>query len=309
MNFYLPIAEMSVNILIFLGMGAAVGFLSGLFGVGGGFLMTPLLIFAGIPSAVAVGTEAAQIVASSVSGALAQWRRNNVDVKMGTVLLAGGVVGSALGVHVVGVLRRLGHFEFFITLCYVTFLSVIGTLMLVESLNEIRRYQREKLRPSRSRRHHYWIHRLPLKMRFHRSKLYISAIPPLLIGAFVGFLGGIMGVGGGFIMIPAMIYLLRMSTSVVIGTSLFQIVFVTAVTTVLHARQNFAVDIVLALVLMVGGVLGAQFGAVAGEKLRGEQLRFLLALMVLLVGLRMAWSLFATPAELFSIGTGAGGIR
>lgn len=301
MNYYLPIAEMSVNILIFLGMGAAVGFLSGLFGVGGGFLMTPLLIFAGIPSAIAVGTEAAQIVASSVSGALAQWRRRNVDVRMGTVLLTGGVLGSAVGVHIVGVLRRLGHFEFFVTLCYVTFLSVIGMLMLIESLNEIRRFQKEKKPPTRSKKHHYWIHRLPLKMRFHRSKLYISAIPPFLIGAVVGLLAGIMGVGGGFIMVPAMIYLLRMPTSVVIGTSLFQIVFVTAATTILHAKQNFTVDVVLAFVLMVGGVVGAQFGAVAGEKLRGEQLRFLLALLVILVGVRMAWSLVATPDELFSV--------
>lgn len=309
MTFYLPIAEMSVNILIFLGMGAAVGFLSGLFGVGGGFLMTPLLIFAGIPSAIAVGTEAAQIVASSVSGALAQWRRRNVDVKMGTVLLAGGVLGSVIGVWVVGVLRRLGQFEFFVTLCYVTFLSIIGTLMLIESLAEIRRRQVERKAPTRKKRHHYWIHRLPLKMRFQRSKLYISAIPPFIIGAFVGLLAGIMGVGGGFIMVPAMIYLLKMPTSVVIGTSLFQIVFVTAATTILHAKQNFTVDIVLAFVLMVGGVVGAQFGAVAGEKLRGEQLRFLLALMVLLVGLRMAWSLVATPGEVFSISTGSGAHR
>ena len=309
MNFYLPIAEMSVNILIFLGMGAAVGFLSGMFGVGGGFLMTPLLIFSGIPSAVAVGTEAAQIVASSVSGALAQWRRNNVDIKMGTVLLVGGIIGSIFGVQLVGILRRLGQFEFFVTMCYVTFLSVIGGLMLVESLNEIRRVHREKLSPTRKRRQHYWIHRLPLKMRFHRSKLYISAIPPLLIGITVGLLAGIMGVGGGFIMIPAMIYLLRMPTSVVIGTSLFQIVFVTAATTILHAHQNQTVDIVLAVVLMVGGVIGAQFGAVAGEKLRGEQLRFLLALLVLLVGLRMAWSLVATPGEIYSLSTGTGGFR
>ncbi|HEX4892911.1 MAG TPA: sulfite exporter TauE/SafE family protein [Hyphomicrobiaceae bacterium] len=308
MNVYLPIAEMSVNVLIFLGMGAAVGFLSGMFGVGGGFLMTPLLIFAGIPSAVAVGTEAAQIVASSVSGALAQWRRNNVDIKMGTVLVAGGVVGSAAGVHVVGVLRRMGQFEFFVTLCYVTFLSIIGLLMLIESANALRRLKQPNAGPSRrSRSQHYWVHRLPFKMRFHRSKLYISAIPPLLLGAAVGLLAGIMGIGGGFIMVPAMIYLLRMPTGVVIGTSLFQIVFVTAVTTVLHARQNFTVDLVLALVLMVGGVIGAQFGTITGEKLRGEQFRFLLALMVLAVGIRMAWNLVTTPAEIFSISTGIGG--
>jgi len=303
MTFYLPIAEMSANVFLFLGMGAAVGFLSGLFGVGGGFLMTPLLIFAGVPSAVAVGTEAAQIVASSVSGALAQWRRNNVDLKMGTVLLCGGIVGSAIGVQTVSVLRRAGHFEFFVTVCYVTFLGVIGTLMLIESLSAMRKVREGKAPSARRPGQHSWVHKLPLKMRFHRSKLYISAIPPIAIGLFVGFLAAIMGVGGGFIMVPAMIYILRMPTNVVVGTSLFQIVFVTAVTTILHAKQNFTVDVVLALLLMVGGVVGAQFGAVAGERLKGEQLRFLLAAMVLLVALRMAWSLIAAPTELFSLST------
>lgn len=301
MSFYFPIAEMSANILVFLCMGAAVGFLSGLFGVGGGFLMTPLLIFSGVPSAVAVGTEAAQIVASSVSGALAQWRRNNVDLKMGTVLLSGGIVGSALGVYVVSILRRAGHFEFFVTVCYVTFLGVIGALMLIESLNSIRKVKEGKSLSMRRPGQHNWVHGLPLKMRFHRSKLYISAIPPILIGLLVGFLAGIMGVGGGFIMVPAMIYILRMPTNVVVGTSLFQIVFVTATTTILHAKQNFTVDVVLALVLMIGGVVGAQFGAAAGERLKGEQLRFLLAAMVLLVALRMAWSLIAAPTEFYSI--------
>ncbi len=307
MNFYLPIAELSANALIFVGMGAAVGFLSGLFGVGGGFLMTPLLIFAGIPSAVAVGTEAAQIVASSVSGALAQWRRNNIDIKMGTVLLVGGILGSIGGVHVVKVLRKAGHFEFFVTMCYVLFLSIIGMLMFIESINAIRRTRQGKPASARRPGQHSWLHGLPFKMRFHKSKLYISALPPLLIGVFVGFLAGIMGVGGGFIMVPAMIYLLRMPTNVVVGTSLFQIVFVTAATTILHAKQNFTVDVVLALMLMVGGVIGAQFGAVAGEKLRGEQLRFLLAALVLLVAARMAWSLIAAPAEMFSISGASGG--
>ncbi len=306
MNFYFPIAEMSANIFVFLGMGAAVGFLSGLFGVGGGFLMTPLLIFSGVPSAVAVGTEAAQIVASSVSGALAQWRRNNVDLKMGTVLLCGGMLGSVLGVNVVSLLRRAGHFEFFVTFCYVTFLGIIGTLMLIESLGAMRKVKDGKSPSMRRPGQHNWVHGLPLKMRFHRSKLYISAIPPVLIGIFVGFLAGIMGVGGGFIMVPAMIYILRMPTSVVVGTSLFQIVFVTATTTILHAKQNFTVDVVLAVLLMIGGVLGAQFGAAAGEKLKGEQLRFLLAAMVLLVALRMAWSLIAAPVEMFSFSTSGG---
>ncbi len=307
MNFYLPIAEMSVNIFVFLGMGAAVGFLSGMFGVGGGFLMTPLLIFSGIPSAVAVGTEAAQIVASSVSGAIAQYRRKNVDIKLGVLLLAGGIVGSYLGVEVVKILRRMGQFDLVLSLAYVSFLGGIGTLMLIESLNTIRKSRSGVAVSSRKPGQHSWIHGLPFKMRFHRSKLYISAIPPIVIGAFVGFLGGVMGVGGGFIMIPAMIYLLRVPTNVVVGTSLFQITFVTAVTTVLHATQNYTVDIVLALLLMIGGVIGAQFGTVAGEKLKGEQLRFLLAALVLLVCLRLGWDLVVRPNELYSLSSLAGG--
>jgi len=306
MNFYLPIAEMSANIFLFLGMGAAVGFLSGVFGVGGGFLMTPLLIFSGIPSAIAVGTEAAQIVASSVSGAVAQWRRNNVDFKLGSVLLAGGIVGSAIGVQMVKILRQTGQFDFFVSICYVTFLGIIGTLMMIESVNTIRRSRAGQPTSTRKPGQHSWVHKLPFKMRFNRSKLYISAIPPLAIGMFVGLLSAIMGVGGGFIMVPAMIYLLRVPTNVVVGTSLFQIVFVTAATTILHASQNLSVDVVLALLLMIGGVVGAQFGAKAGDKIKGEQLRFLLAGLVLLVAVRMAWDLVATPTDLYSIGPALG---
>ncbi len=307
MDFYLPIAEMSANIFIFLGMGAAVGFLSGMFGVGGGFLMTPLLIFSGIPAAVAVGTEAAQIVASSVSGAIAQYRRRNVDFKMGFVLLIGGIAGSMIGVQVVRILRQIGQFELFVSLSYVTFLGIIGTLMMIEALNTMRKTRGGKQVSARRPGQHSWIHGLPFKMRFHRSKLYISAIPPLLIGAFVGFLSAIMGVGGGFVMVPAMIYLLRVPTNVVVGTSLFQIVFVTAATTIMHAKQNQTVDIVLAMLLMIGGVIGAQFGAVAGEKLKGEQLRALLAGLVLLVCIRIAYGLVVTPNELFSLGSVFGG--
>ncbi len=301
MNFYLPIAEMSANVFVFLGMGGAVGFLSGMFGVGGGFLMTPLLIFSGIPPAVAVGTEAAQIVASSVSGAIAQWRRNNIDMMMGTVLLSGGIVGSVLGVQAVKELRNIGQFDVVVAISYVTFLGAIGSLMLIESINTMRKTKSGAATPLRDGEHHSWIHRLPLKMRFKRSKLYISAIPPFVIGAFVGVLAAIMGVGGGFVMVPAMIYLLRVPTNVVVGTSLFQIVFVTAATTILHATQNKTVDVVLALILMVGGVIGAQFGAVAGQRLKGEQLRFLLAALVLLVCLRIAWSLIAAPDEFYSL--------
>ena len=307
MNFYLPIAEMSANVFVFLGMGAAVGFLSGMFGVGGGFLMTPLLIFSGIPAAVAVGTEAAQIVASSVSGAIAQYRRKNVDIKMGVVLLLGGIFGSVIGVQVVKILRQIGQFELFVSLTYVTFLGIIGTLMLIESLNTMQKAKGGKVVSARRPGQHSWIHGLPFTMRFHRSKLYISAIPPLLIGSFVGFLGAIMGVGGGFVMVPAMIYLLRVPTNVVVGTSLFQIVFVTAATTILHAYQNHTVDIVLAMLLMIGGVVGAQFGAVAGEKLKGEQLRALLAGLVLLVCLRIAYGLITTPSELYSLSGLVGG--
>src|SRR5688572_18371852 len=301
MHIYLPIAEMSANVLLFLGMGAAVGFLSGLFGVSGGFLMTPLLIFSGIPSAVAVGTGAAQIVASSVSGAIAQYRRNNVDIKMGLVLLAGGVVGSVIGVKMVRILRLAGQFDLFVALAYVTFLGVIGTLMLIESLNTMRAARSGTPHALRESGQHNWIHKLPLKMRFHRSKLYISAIPPVMIGAFVGFLGAIMGAGGGFIMVPALIYLLRMPTNVVVGTSLFQIVFVAAVTTVMQSIENYSVDIVLALLLILSGVVGAQYGAAAGARLKGEHLRLLLAALVLLVCARIGWDLVMTPPELFSI--------
>lgn len=306
MTFYLPVAEMSANILVFLAMGGAVGFLSGMFGVGGGFLMTPLLIFAGVPTAVAVGTEAAQILAASVSGALAQWRRRNVDAKMGTVLLIGGLAGSVVGVEMVRLLRRQGLFDFSVAACYVIFLGVIGILMLIESTNTIRQIRAGRVVAVRRSGQHNWVHGLPFKMRFHRSRLYISAIPPLVLGLFVGLLAAIMGVGGGFIMVPAMIYLLRMPTNVVVGTSLFQIVFLTAATTVLQASINRNVDVVLAVILMAGGVVGAQFGAVAGQRLKGEELRFLLATFILFVCARFAWQLIARPTELYSIsGRGA----
>ena len=301
MQIYLPIAELSVNVLIILGMGGAVGFLSGMFGVGGGFLMTPLLIFAGIPPAVAVATEANQIVASSVSGALVHWRRRAVDVKMGVVLLTGGIVGSFIGVWIFSLLRTLGQVDLLISLSYVVFLGVVGGLMLVESLRAIRRSRSGTGAPVRRSGQHNWIHGLPFKTRFRSSRLYISVIPPLAIGASVGVLAAIMGVDGGFIMVPAMIYLLRMPTNVVVGTSLFQIIFVTGLVTILHSVQNQTVDAVLALLLLAGGVIGAQFGARAGQKLRGEQLRALLALMVLAVCTRLALGLLLTPHELFSI--------
>lgn len=300
MHVYLPIAEMSVSVLVFLGLGAAVGFLSGLFGVGGGFLLTPLLIFLGIPPAVAVGTGAAHIVASSVSGAYTQYQRNNVDVRMGVVMLLGGLVGTYVGVEVVRLLRRAGHFDVAVSLLYVTFLGVIGALMLIESVRTLRHTAAGKPASRRHSGQHNWVDGLPMKMRFTRSKLYISVIPPAIIGMFVGFLAALMGVGGGFVMIPAMIYLLRMPTAVVVGTSLFQIVFVAAFAVLLHAIQNRTVDVVLALLLISGGVLGAQFGSMAGEKLRGDQMRVLLAALVVIVALRMAVDLVIMPGELFS---------
>ena len=306
MQIYLPIAEMSVNIFLILGMGGAVGLLSGLFGVGGGFLMTPLLIFVGVPPAVAVGTEANQIVASSVSGGLVHWRRGNVDLRMGAVLTVGGLVGSGVGVALFSVLRGLGQIELVISLSYVVFLGAIGALMFYESVNVI--MHRRRADPSkpvitaRGPGRHTWIHGLPFKMRFRKSKLYISALLPLGVGFLVGILAAIMGVGGGFVMVPAMIYLLGMPTQVVIGTSLFQIIFVTANTTFLQATVNQTVDVVLAILLLIGGVLGAQVGARLGAKLRGEQLRVLLALIVLGVCLRLAFDLVVTPAEMFSFG-------
>ena len=299
---------MSVPVAVYLALGAAVGFLSGLFGVGGGFLLTPLLTFLGIPPAVAVATSTAHIVASSVSGAVAQYRRNHVDVKMGSIMLAGGVVGTAIGVEAVRLLRKAGLFEVFVSLTYVMFLGVVGTLILIEGINTWR--MSNKLGTAATRRksgEHTWIDGLPFKMRFHRSKLYVSIIPPLVIGTFVGFMSAIMGIGGGFVLIPAMTYLLRMPTSVVVGTSLFQIVFVAAVATVLHAVQNQTVDVVLAVLLIVGGVVGAQFGSVAGQKLRGEQMRVLLAILVLTVSIRLAYDLVVMPAEIYSLGSTVGG--
>ena len=299
MYLYLPIAEISVNALIILGMGGAVGFLSGLFGVGGGFLMTPLLILMGITPPVAVATEANQIVAASVSGVIAHWRRGNVDVKMGVVLLVGGVVGSGFGVWLFTLLREIGQLDLVIRLAFVVFLGTIAALMLVESIRAMTRNPR---RAPAKRHHHYWVHGLPFKMRFRRSRLYISVLLPLSIGFLVGVLAAIMGVGGGFIMVPAMIYLLGMPTSVVAGTSLFQIAFVTANVTFLQAVTNQTVDVVLAMLLVVGAVIGAQFGARAGTRLRGAYFRGLLALLVLAVGAKLAFDLIAVPEDLYSLG-------
>ncbi|SFL45608.1 sulfite exporter TauE/SafE family protein [Shimia aestuarii] len=304
MQIYLPIAEVSVNAFLLLGLGGMVGILSGMFGVGGGFLMTPLLFFIGIPPAVAVATEANQIVASSFSGVLAHFKRKTVDLKMGCVLLVGGLIGAALGVVVFNYLKSLGQVDLLVRLCYVVFLGVIGSLMFVESLNAIRK-SRKNSGPVKRKKHN-WIHGLPFKMRFRVSGLYISVIPPVLVGVAVGILAAIMGVGGGFIMVPAMIYLLGMPTKVVVGTSLFQIIFVTGFTTLLHATTNFTVDIALAVLLLVGGVIGAQIGTRIGTYLKAEQLRILLALMVILVCAKLALDLLLQPSELYSLGAPGG---
>jgi len=299
MDIYLPIAAISQDVFVLLILGGVVGFLSGVFGVGGGFLLTPFLIFIGVPHAIAVASSANQLVGASVSGALAHWRRGNIDFHMGVVLLLGGFAGSAAGVWVFGVLRRLGQIDLTITLAYTLLLGTLGTLMLVESSRAIWRGRR----PGAGRRKlhkHIWLHGLPLKMRFRRSKLYISALLPLVLGFIVGVLSAIMGIGGGFVMVPAMIYILGMPTAVVPGTSLFQIIFVAATVTVLQAINNRTVDAVLALVLLIGGVLGAQIGTRMGSRLRGDQLRIMLAVLVLAVAIKLAVDMTMTPDQLYS---------
>ena len=303
MDLYLPIAEMSVNAIFIILLGGAVGFLSGMFGVGGGFLTTPLLIFYGIPPAIAVASSATQVTGSSVSGALSYYRRGQVDVKMGAVLVAGGLMGSVVGSWLFRWLKSLGQIDVAIGLVYVVFLGAVGSLMLVESVRTLRRHASGAAPERKARRHHPLVAALPMRMRFPRSGVYISPIAPFLVGALVGILTVIMGVGGGFIMVPAMLYLLGMAAGAVVGTSLFQIVFVTAVATLLHATQSQSVDIVLAILLLMGGVVGAQVGVRAAQHLPPERLRLLLALLVLGVAIRLAFGLALTPAELFSIQT------
>ena len=304
MQIYLPIAEVSVNAFLLLGLGGMVGILSGMFGVGGGFLMTPLLFFIGIPPPVAVATGANQIVASSISGVMAHLQRKTVDLRMGFVLLAGGLVGAAFGVALFNYLKSQGQVDLLVQLFYVIFLGAIGAMMFVESLRALNRSRRGT--GAARRKKHRWVHRLPLKMRFRTSGLYISAIPPVLVGAMVGVLAAIMGVGGGFIMVPAMIYVLGMPTKVVVGTSLFQIIIVSAFTTLLHAVTNQTVDVALAVLLLVGGVIGAQIGTNIGLRMRAEQLRTLLALLVLGVCGKLALDLLLQPAELYSIAPAGG---
>ena len=301
MSIYLPIAEMNVNILLIVLLGIMVGGLTGLFGVGGGFLMTPLLIFLGIPPTVAVGTEAPHVLASSFSGAIAHWRKKNVDIKMGIFLLCGGIAGSIVGVNLFKILREFGQIDVIIQFLFLIFLGFIGLSMLFESAKTtIKKYRTTAL--IRTKLHqHSWIHGLPFKMRFHRSKLYISTIPPIIIGFFVGVLSAMMGVGGGFIMIPAMVYILGMSTNVVVGTSLFQIIFVTANSTFFQSYLNQTVDIVLASLMIMGGVIGAQIGARLGSTFKAEYLRGVLAILVLAVCIKIFLDLTLTPNDLFSL--------
>jgi len=300
MSIYLPIAEMNINIFLIVFIGMIVGALSGLFGVGGGFLMTPLLIFLGIPPVVAVGSEAPHVLASSVSGVIAHWRKKNVDFKMGFFLLSGGIIGSTLGVNLFKLLKTYGQIDIVIQFLFLIFLGFIGISMAFESAKTtIKNYQTTSA--IRTKLHqHSWIHGLPFKLRFHRSKLYISAIPPILIGFFVGVLSAMMGVGGGFIMIPAMVYILGMSTNVVVGTSLFQIIFVTANSTFFQSYLNQTVDIVLSALMILGGVIGAQIGVSIGSKLKAEYLRGILAILVLLVCAKILTDLILIPSDLFT---------
>ncbi len=301
MELYLPIAEVSVNGPLLLSVGLVVGLLSGIFGVGGGFLITPLLFFLGIPPAVAVATSANQIVASSFSALLSHLRRRTVDVPMGMALMIGGLVGSSVGVLVFNLLRALGQVDLLISLFYVGCLGLIGALMLIESLNALRRARTHGPMPRARRKRRDWVHALPLRVRFRASGLYISIIPPLLVGFGVGLLSSIMGVGGGFVVVPAMIYVLGMPTKVVVGTSLLQITIVSAYTTMMHAYGSRSVDVVLAVLLILGGAIGAQIGTRVGLRLRAEQLRILLALLVLAVCFKLGLDLVLMPAELYSL--------
>ena len=300
MYIYLPIAEQPIHSLAILGVGAFLGLIMGLVGVGGGFLLTPIMMFLGIPPPVAVASVANQLVAPSVSGVLSHWKRSNVDFKMGTVLLFGGIVGSSIGVLLFNFLGKIGQLDFVIKSSYVIFLTIIGSLMFLESVRLILRTRKGKV--SRGKLHqHNWLHGLPFKIRFRKSKLYISILLPILIGVVVGILAALMGIGGGFIIVPAMIYLLGMPTSLVVGTSLFQIIFVAANTTILQASQNQTVDIVLATILLLGSVIGVQIGSRFANILKGEYLRLILSSIIILVSLILLVDLITVPSDLFSV--------
>jgi len=288
-------------------MGAAVGFVSGMFGIGGGFLMTPLLIFVGIAPAVAVATVTSHIAASSFTGALSYWRKRAIDPMLALILLSGGVIGTALGVWTFTLLRALGQLDLLIALSYVVLLTSVGGAVFWEGARAILRARGGNPIPLRRSGSHGWIHGLPLKIRFKRSKIYLSAIPVVAIGLIIGFIGAIMGIGGGFLLVPMLIYLLRVPTSTVIGTSMVLTLVTMASATVMHAATNHLVDAVLALILMVGGVIGAQFGARTGQKMSGERLRLMLGILVFAVGLRFAYELIVHPDALYSIRLVSGG--
>jgi uncharacterized membrane protein YfcA len=298
---YLPIADLPVNVLLVLAMGLAVGFISGMFGIGGGFLMTPLLIFIGVSPAVAVASVSTHIAASSFSGAITYWRRKAVDLALAFMLFAGGILGTGSGVWLFTELRQLDQLDLVIGLSYVVLLSAVGALMIGESLRAILRARQGKPVDLRRPGSHAWFHGLPFKLRFKRSRIYVSAIPVWVIGFLIGFIGAIMGIGGGFLLVPMLIYFLRVPTATVIGTSMILTLVTMASATILHAATNHLVDAVLALILMTGGVIGAQFGARAGQNVSAERLRLLLGALVLAVGLRFAYELVVTPDDLFSI--------
>src|ERR1700704_4095863 len=282
-------------------MGLAVGFISGMFGIGGGFLMTPLLIFLGVSPAVAVASVTGHIAASSCSGAISYWRRSALDLALAFMLLAGGILGTAFGVWLFTTLRAIGQLDITIGLAYVVLLTAVGALMVGESVKAIIRTRQGKPVELRRPGSHAWFHGLPFKIRFKRSGIYVSAIPVWAIGFIIGFVGAVMGIGGGFLLVPMLIYLLRVPTATVIGTSMVLTLVTMTAAIVLHAATNHLVDALLALILMVGGVIGAQFGARAGQKMRGERLRLLLGLLVLAVGLRFAFDLVLPPDNLYSI--------
>ena len=301
MLIHLPIAELTVNIFLLLGIGLAVGFISGMFGIGGGFLMTPLLIFIGISPGVAVASMSSHIAASSFTGAITYWRKRALDLPLALMLLSAGIVGTATGVWVFTTLRALGQLDLMIGLSYVTLLTIVGGIMIYESMRAELRARKGMPAVLRRAGSHTWLHALPFKLRFRRSKIYVSAIPVWGIGFLIGFVGAIMGIGGGFLLVPMLIYFLRVPTATVIGTSLVLTLVTMASATVMHAATNHLVDAMLALILMVGGVVGAQFGAQSGQRMRGERLRLFLGLLVFAVGLRFAYGLVVQPDELYSI--------
>ncbi len=309
MQIYLPIAALSINVFFLVGIGAAVGFLSGLFGVGGGFLLTPLLIFSGVPSSVAVASVTGQVIAASTSGALSYWRRGGIDLHLALYLILSSLIGVGIGVETFALLRANGQLDVVIAFGYLIILGTVGAIMLNEAVRSLLKRRAGVVVRERLPSQHNWMHGLPLRIRFKKSKLYVSVLPVLAIGLFIGFVGSLLGIGGGFIVVPALVYLLRVPGNVVVGTTLLQVLAMMAATILLQAMQSQTVDIMLAFCLMVGGTIGAQFGVSAGQYLKGDQLRFLLALLVLAVAVRFGLTLVLPPSDPFSLAVlGPGGI-